>query len=153
MLTVYGNLNITGDLLNTQKYRYNLRQRRGNVLQIDPPRRRRNRRALSLPRINTPPVQNRRRNQARGIQQRTILPTLHADPQFWSKVFNLPDNLRQFLKPDWDLRAWSTTRNDLRALIAHFKPGHHITSSASKGLLIDEFEKHVAIRYGAFYGI
>lgn len=95
------------------------------------------------------------RRSPRNLRPRTPLrrrlPSRHADPEFWAKVHNLPESLRRYLSPEWNITL--TSCDDLKRLIWHFKPSQRILTNTRKAQLIRLFEVHVAHMYGAYYGI
>lgn len=94
--------------------------------------------------------QHPRRN-LQGYPQRRLLPSAHDDPGFWQKIHTLPENLGQYLTPEW--RPEWLTRDVLRQLIWHFKPNQRIPCRMLKAAIIELYEFHVVYQYGAYYGI
>ncbi|EGF97285.1 uncharacterized protein MELLADRAFT_86103 [Melampsora larici-populina 98AG31] len=103
------------------------------------PRRRRSSRIARRAELRNPP------------RHRRPLPSVNEDWDFWSKIWTLPPNLLRYLSPGW-LIDW-TTRDRLRQIIWHFKPNQHIPCDALKAEIVEIFEDHVVLQYGAYYGI
>ncbi|KAH9811074.1 hypothetical protein DFH28DRAFT_1131445 [Melampsora americana] len=104
----------------------------------------------------TPPPPQATRNWRRvitAVRSRVMQATPNGDPLFWKKIFSLPEDFVEFLSPNCNLRARSTTCGILRAIVLHFVPNHVFPTRMLKQKVIGIFRAKVLRKYGPFVGL